>query len=574
MSTAAISASLGAPSAFVRALWGLGIAMHAARNREEGAPHRPRFSESGIWLPEAPPVGAPGSFEEYQLASAAHAAAHLTFGSPPFPVGTLKPLQTAIVSLLEDARVERLAMQRYPGLTRLWAPFHTASANGVKTSGALFARLSRALFDDRFVDGDAWVCKARALFEASRAEWHQPGALRGAGSALGNDLGQMRVQFNAADYVVEPPYRDDHAGLWLPQQPPTASAFEQELDAEAARPSTGTSQRQSARSQAVPPPMAMEPAPERSPPARHELESAPLSPVRYPEWDYVIAQERPEFCSIYEHEAEASDTARLNAALQRYAWTRRSLLSSVRSLAACRSRRQRRLVDGDRLDLQAVVSNCVARTSGARPDPRVYCRVRVERDPPAVLLLLDLSQSLRAPAAGAASSVLVLARDASALLAETLAALSHDLAIHGFDSDSRHDVAYFRFKDFGEPFDDRVRARLAGMSARRSTRLGAALRHAGAALERRAAQRKLLLVVTDGEPSDVDVHDRKYLVQDAKLAALGNRQRGIHGFCLALDREAEPAVKTMFGAGNYLILDQLEALPRRLSQLCVRLSPV
>jgi nitric oxide reductase activation protein len=112
------------------------------------------------------------------------------------------------------------------------------------------------------------------------------------------------------------------------------------------------------------------------------------------------------------------------------------------------------------------------------------------------------------------------------------------------------------------------------MSARRSTRLGAALRHAGVMLEQRAAQRKLLLVVTDGEPSDVDVHDRKYLVQDAKHATERNRRRGICGFCVGLDRDAEPALRTMFGAGNYIVLDQLEALPRKLSQLCGRLSSV
>ncbi|HEY3667917.1 MAG TPA: hypothetical protein VGL19_18070, partial [Polyangiaceae bacterium] len=439
-------ASFGAPSGFVRALWGVGVALRALPQPDLRAPRRPRFSASCIWLPETPDR-VPGSFEDYQLACAAHAAAHLTFGAAPFPVGTLKPLQMAIISLLEDARVERLAVQRYPGLARLWAPFHTASANGVKTSRALFARLARALFDDRFVDGDAWVCKARALCETSRAKWHQPGALRGLGSALGNDLGQMRVQFNAADYVVEPPYRDDNAGLWQLQQLSTAPPFEQELETEAARPASGTSQRQYARSQAVPPPTAGEAAPHRSAPLRYELESTPPLPVRYPEWDYVIAQERADFCSLYVHEAEAGDIARLDAALQRYAPTRRALLSSVRNLAARRARRQRRLLEGDRLDLPAVVSNCVARASGARPDPRVYCRVRVERDPPAVLLLLDLSQSLNAPAPGAPNGVLELARDASALLAETLAALSQDLAVHGFDSDSRHDVSYFRFKE-------------------------------------------------------------------------------------------------------------------------------
>jgi nitric oxide reductase activation protein len=146
------------------------------------------------------------------------------------------------------------------------------------------------------------------------------------------------------------------------------------------------------------------------------------------------------------------------------------------------------------------------------------------------------------------------------------------LAIHGFSSNGRHEVGYYRFKDFEEPYDDHARARLAGMQASLSTRLGTALRHAGQALALRGARRKLLLVVTDGEPSDIDVHDPKYLLFDAKQATLENRRLGVTSFCVGLDPNAEESVTRIFGAANYSLLDQLERLPQRLAQLYLRLS--
>lgn len=51
--------------------------------------------------------------------------------------------------------------------------------------------------------------------------------------------------------------------------------------------------------------------------------------------------------------------------------------------------------------------------------------------------------------------------------------------MHGFASDSRHDVQYYRFKDFFESWDENAQSRLAGMIGQLSTRMGAALRHAG-----------------------------------------------------------------------------------------------
>ena len=563
----------GGAASFVRALWGFDVrvrALPAATN--ELAARRPRFVASNLWLPASPLAGVPGSHRDYLHAACAHISAHLRFGAPRFLVKSLKPAQIAIISLLEDARVERLAAAHYPGLTKLWAPYYEARAEGAKTSLSLLARLARALHDDAYVDDDSWVSKGRQMFFASRSEWHDSSFCRQLGSALGNDLGQMRVQFNAKDYAVLPAYRDDNIGLWQ---------FEQEqIDDGTALESEGVRRIEgddpfAKRREREEPKSSQEldaSASERASGLRRAATTETRSAARYAEWDYVIQRERPEFCTVLERPVADGRAARLAETPPQFASARKRLERSALRLADRRPLRVRRLLDGDRLDLSAAVANVVAQASGATPDPRVYCRVRFRPEPPALLLLLDLSESLNSVPSDAQTTLLEIARSASELLATSLASVATELAIHGFSSNGRHEVGYYRFKDFDQPYDEHARARLAGMHASLSTRLGTALRHAGNSLAARAAARKLLLVVTDGEPSDIDVHDPKYLLLDAKHATTANRRLGLTSYCVALDPNAEEGVKRIFGAGNYTLIDRRERLPERLAQVYVRLS--
>lgn len=565
----------GAARSFVRALWGTDVSTFPLPATPDSAPRRPRFLGARIWLPSSALVGVAGAFSDYLLAAAAHVAAHQVFGfgSARFQIGTLKPAQVAIISLLEDARVERLAAERYPGLARLWDPFHEARPEGAKTSVALFARLARALQDDSYIDDDGWLSKARRAFFENRNAWLDPKFVRELGGRLGNDLGQMRVQFNAREYVVQPAYRDDNVGLWQFETESTASGTEFELTD--ARP---TEQRSAAAGdpwqRGQPEPANADAKMTEEPPLalRVEPAEAPSSAFQYPEWDYVIRRERPAFTSLRHKPVASASSARLDAALARYAPARRSLQRSALRLAEQLPVRLRRLPEGDRLDLPAVIASVVAQASGQRPDSRVYRRLRFQREPPTLILLLDCSESLNAVPTGASISVLEHARRASALLAETLTGTARDFAIHGFSSNGRDDVGYFRFKDFEEPYDSRVRGRLAGMRAGLSTRLGAALRHAGQALNARHARRKLLLVVSDGEPSDIDSHDPKYLLFDAKRATQDNRARGITSICLGLDVSAESSLRCIFGNGNYVLTDRLERLPEVLGRLYLSLA--
>jgi len=157
-----------------------------------------------------------------------------------------------------------------------------------------------------------------------------------------------------------------------------------------------------------------------------------------------------------------------------------------------------------------------------------------------------------------------LTRDSIGLLAWAIDSIGDPFAVHGFASDGRHDVQYYRFKDFDQPYDDKAKARLAGMKGGLSTRMGAALRHAGGHLSLRPAQKKLVLLITDGEPADIDERDPQYLRHDTKKAVEDLATQGVYTYCLTLDPNADQYVSRIFGENRYSIVDHVEKLPERL----------
>ena len=145
-------------------------------------------------------------------------------------------------------------------------------------------------------------------------------------------------------------------------------------------------------------------------------------------------------------------------------------------------------------------------------------------------------------------------------------------AVHGFASDGRHDVQYYRFKDFDQPYDDLPKSRLAGMEGGLSTRMGAALRHAGWHLTQQSATKRLVLLITDGEPADIDERDPQYLRHDAKKAVEDLRMQGVYTYCLTLDPQADRYVARIFGENNYSVVDHVEKLPERLPAVFAALT--
>jgi nitric oxide reductase activation protein len=141
-----------------------------------------------------------------------------------------------------------------------------------------------------------------------------------------------------------------------------------------------------------------------------------------------------------------------------------------------------------------------------------------------------------------------------------------------FASDGRDDVRMTNVKSFDEAYDRNCRARLAGLASGLSTRLGTALRHAGAVIGAATSSRKLLIVLTDGEPSDIDVSDPLDLVEDARRAAVGLHAAGIDAYGIVLGTSGAVAASRIFGRGNTMLVHRVEDLPGRLSELYFRLA--
>ena len=489
-------------------------------------------------------------------AAVAHAVAHLRHSIAAQPVTGLKPMSVAIVSALEDARVERLLMHEWPGLRRWWAPFHATAPHANDLSFSAFVtRLNRALFDPQRNDDSYWINKARRLFEAQAvASLHDHEAFRSIASILANDLGQMRVRFEPQAYVVEPAYRDDNSYLWVraASDLPPPDATEMNVQP----------QRAALRLQAAPPRPddADRPAAERG-----EIE---LGRYLLPEWDYRIERLRPDWCTVIETLPLATDAAALPpkaaalpAPLPRQAWLRLS-----------RARRLRRQFEGDEIDLDAAIDVLVDRRLGLVPDARLFKRPGVGATQTSLLVLLDLSESANDAVASSRRSVLDLEKEAALRLAQTVGGSAHRLAVHGFNSNTRAHVAYQRLLDFDAPFDAAAVARIGAAPARHSTRVGAALRHACAALAGETAARRAVLLVTDGAPADIDVFDSRYLVEDARAAVQEAQRRGVQMHCITLDPAGEDCVRRIFGWNRYRVVANPTALVAHLRQVHARIT--
>lgn len=550
--------------AFFTALWGLRLPVREAPpGRPDGARRRAGFAEGVIRMPATFPGFRGERAEALFRAALAHIGAHMAFSGPRFPVGKLKPLQIAVVSLIEDARVEQLAMRAMPGLGRLWLPFHVALASGAMTAPSLFARLSRALIDRDFEDIDGWVRKGRDMFFAAEGRWDDPRLSRAIGDVLGNDLGQMRVQFNAKTYVVEPPYRDDNLGLWDFGDDMPAEDVETEILAESLRLAQQEADDADRKS-----------ADEGAGRAAALSEVTPVDGIpvaRYPEYDYQAGRERPDWTTVLECAPALGDRRFVASVLERYPLVASRIDSLVRSARVSLAERMKRQPEGETLDIDAAIASVADMRARRAPELAVYQTSQRRRRDLTVSVLLDISQSTADPAPDGRGSVLDLERDAAALLGHAMAAMGDPFEMTAFHSNGRDEVRLHPVKPYGAPFDARAAAALAGLAPAWSTRLGAVLRHAGQGLARQRTHRRLALLITDGEPSDIDCPDPRYLVEDTRRAVAQLRTLGVDVFCIALGARNVETLTRIFGRRGFVVLTRIEALPERLPLLYMRL---
>lgn len=581
---------------YLRALWARDFFMRPTSGdfeRREG--YQPYIEDYLLHLPDAYDDvtladGAVVAGLEVYRAAAAHCAAHIVETRRPISAEGLNPLQMALIGLVEDARIESLAMARFPGLRQLWCKFHSATPADCAGVRDFLNRMARAWIDPGYRDDDPWVAQGRAWFEQARAA----GRLNDnqmswdIGVQLAHALADKRLPFNPRTDGQRVLYRDDNRYFWAyteydaaraasaGYEPPRQVRKYVNLMEMANEVEVETAGEDAQEIWVLPTELFPYEniGPESGGKSFNELEGKPpvADPVHYPEWDYQIQLERPAWATVLERRAPLGDLQLIDGIAAQYRREIHRMKFLLDAMQPQGVQRIRRLEDGDEIDINAAIQSLTDIRRGNQPDPRIMMRsVRKTRDF-AILVLLDLSESTNDKVQDQDYSVRELTQQACVLLADAIAKVGDPFAIHGFCSNGRHDVQYLRFKDFDQPWGDLPKARLAGMTGQLSTRMGAAIRHAGRHLQQQRAAKKLLIVITDGEPADVDVRDPQYLRHDAKKAVEDAARHGVLSYCISLDPRADQYVARIFGQRNYMVVDHVQRLPEKLPLLYAGLT--
>lgn len=210
--------------------------------------------------------------------------------------------------------------------------------------------------------------------------------------------------------------------------------------------------------------------------------------------------------------------------------------------------------------------------SGNHADSRgTFCKqVHQQRDL-ACLLLADLSLSTDAYASESARVIDVIS-DSLFLFSEALSATGDRFAMYGFSSLRRANVRFNRLKSFDERYDDAVKGRIAAIKPGYYTRMGAAIRQATTILSKQKQSQRLLLLLTDGKPNDLDRYEGRYGIEDTRMALHQARQQGLRPFCVTIDREANEYLPHLFGAGGYAAIRKPDELPKELPLLYAQMT--
>ncbi|MDP2371055.1 nitric oxide reductase activation protein NorD [Rhodoferax sp.] len=520
---------------------------------------------------------------ELYRATATHCAAHMVETKQAISAEALNPMQMAVISVIEDARVEALTIRRFPGIQQLWRKLHSATPAMATSMGDYLNRLARALLDDRYADSDPWIIEGRALFAQAQHKLDNHHTSWEIGVQLAHSFIQKRIAFNPRTDLLTAPYRDDNRYFW------EFEGFDFNKAAGA-----GYDRIKQVRKYVNVMEMANEVEVEGAGDDAEEIWVLPTElfpyedlgrswndmegkeplpdPFHYAEWDYQIQLERPAWATVQEKRAKSGDLAVIDNITARYKREIQRMKFLLDAMQPQGVQRIRKLEDGDEIDLNAAIASFIDIRLGKQPDPRIMMRsVRKVRDF-SILVLLDLSESTNKKVQDHEYSVRELTQQACVLLADAINKVGDPFAIHGFCSDGRHDVEYYRFKDFDQQWDETPKAKLAGMTGQLSTRMGAAIRHAGHHLHLQRSTKRLLIVITDGEPADVDVRDPQYLRADTKKAVEEIAKLGVITYCMSLDPAADNYVSRIFGQKNYMVVDHVQRLPEKLPLLYAGLT--
>lgn len=337
------------------------------------------------------------------------------------------------------------------------------------------------------------------------------------------------------------------------------------------------------------------------------LEAVDPQTFLYDEWDFRANDYKPRWCMVREKVMAEGESPFYQKTLQDYA----GLISQVRrqfELVLPESfRKLKHLPDGEEFDLDSVIDAIIDRKSGISPTDKVYWRRNKTVRDVAVVFLLDMSastaeaiednkkkpdewdapddpveymlwlrakrnQGLRRPY----KRIIDLEKESAVIICRALESIGDTYGIYGFSGYGRENVEFYIIKDINEALNDKVTQRIDKISPMHATRMGPAIRHVTAKLDRLDAKTKLLFLISDGRPQDRGYSregvEKEYAVHDTRMALIEARRKEITPFCLTVDKQGHDYLKTMCQDMGYEVLNDIAQLPERLPYLYRKLT--
>lgn len=165
-----------------------------------------------------------------------------------------------------------------------------------------------------------------------------------------------------------------------------------------------------------------------------------------------------------------------------------------------------------------------------------------------------------------------LVRESLVLLCGALEALGDRYAIYGFSGRTHRNCELYPIKRLDEPYGAAVRRRIGAAAPRDYTRMGVMIRHLTRLLADAEARTRLLIALSDGKPDDQDGYRGAYGIEDTRRALHEARHLGIHPYCITIDDEAMAYLPHMYGAANFAVVDRIERLPQKVSDIYRRIA--
>ena len=283
-----------------------------------------------------------------------------------------------------------------------------------------------------------------------------------------------------------------------------------------------------------------------------------------PEWDHSVQRYRHDWCRVFRREIAAGNRDFVTETLSRH----RGLLKRLgRIFEALREGDALHLREphGDNVNLDAAIEAAVAIRRGEEPEADAYTRHKKTGRDIAVAFITDMSGST-------SGWVNRTEKEALVLLCESLETLGDCYAIYGFSGRTRERCDIFEIKSFAESYGEEVQKKISGITPRDYTRMGAAIRFVHAELLRTEARTRIMVTLSDGRPDDRDGYRGPYGIEDTRRALLETKFRGIHPYCVTINRETADYLPYMYGPANFSIVDRVEKLPFRMSDVYRRIT--